>query len=90
MCLSLKKLAYVAKFLGRYKDIYSNKKKKTAMSSDAERFMILHQATAYQGALTSELSLLSDPKTIPVFAGKYQNKQLKQYRRREPISKGKG
>lgn len=41
-------------------------------------------------ALTSELSMLSSSKTLPVFVRKYQNKQLKQYRRREPISKGKG
>lgn len=83
------KLAYVAKFLGRYKDIYSNKKKNGYEFGRGEVYDIT-SGNSISRALTSELSLLSDPRTIPVFARKYQNKQLKQYRRREPISKGKG
>lgn len=83
------KLAYVAKFLGRYKDIYSDKKKNGYEFGRGEVYDIT-SGNSISRALTSELSLLSDLKTIPVFARKYQNKQLKQYRRREPISKGKG
>ncbi len=83
------KLAYVAKFLGRYKDIYSDKKKNGYEFGRGEVYDIT-SGNSISKALTSELSLLSDPRTIPVFARKYQNKQLKQYRRREPICKGKG
>lgn len=83
------KLAYVAKFLGRYRDIYSDKKKNGYEFGRGEVYDIT-AGNSISKALTSELSLLSDPKTIPVFARKYQNKQLKQYRRREPICKGKG
>lgn len=83
------KLAYVAKFLGRYKDIYSNKQKNGYDFGRGEVYDIT-SGNSISKALTSELSLLSDPKTIPVFIRKYQHKQLKQYRRREPICKGKG
>lgn len=83
------KLAYVAKFLGRYRDIYSDKKKNGYEFGRGEVYDIT-SGNSISRALTSELSLLSDPRTIPVFARKYQNKQLKQYRRREAISKGKG
>lgn len=41
-------------------------------------------------ALTSELAMLATPETIPLFLRKYQQKQIKQYRRREPIYKGMG
>lgn len=41
-------------------------------------------------ALTSELSLLAMPELLPLFLKKYQNKALKQYRKRDPEYKGKG
>lgn len=41
-------------------------------------------------ALTSELAMLATPETIPLFLRKYQQKQVKQYRRREPVYKGMG
>lgn len=34
--------------------------------------------------------MLATPETIPLFLRKYQQKQIKQYRRREPIYKGMG
>ena len=34
--------------------------------------------------------MLSSPQTMPLFLRKYQQKQLKQYRRREPVCKGMG
>lgn len=83
------KLAYVAKFLGRYKDIYSSRKKIGYMYGRGEKYDIT-TGNSLSRVLTSELSLLSNPKTIPVFIRKYRNKQLKQYRRREPVCKGKG
>lgn len=83
------KLSYVAKFLGRYKEIYSSKQKNGYEFGRGEKYDIT-TGNSISRSLTSELSLLSDPKTIPVFIRKYQNKQLKQYRKRESICKGKG
>lgn len=83
------KLTYVAKFLGRYKDIYSSRKKSGYMYGRGEKYDIT-TGNNLSRALTSELSMLSSSKTLPVFVRKYQNKQLKQYRIREPVSKGKG
>lgn len=83
------KLMYVAKFLGKYKDIYFGKNKNGYVFGRGEKYDIT-MGNNISKALTSELSLLSDRKLIPVFIRKYQNKRLKQYRRREPICKGKG
>lgn len=41
-------------------------------------------------ALTSELAMLAAPETLPMFLRKYQRRQIKQYRRREPVYKGAG
>ena len=41
-------------------------------------------------ALTSELAMLASPLTAPMFLRKYQRRQIKQYRRREPVYKGMG
>ena len=41
-------------------------------------------------ALTSELAMLAAPETLPLFLRKYQRRQIKQYRRREPVYKGAG
>lgn len=83
------KLMYVAKFLGKYKDIYFGKNKNGYVFGRGEKYDIT-MGNNISKALTSELSLLSDRKLIPVFIRKYQNKRLKQYRRREPICEGKG
>ena len=34
--------------------------------------------------------MLAMPQTIPLFLRKYQQKQIKQYRRREPVTRGMG
>lgn len=83
------KLSYVARFLGKYKDIYSSKHNNGYEYGRGEKYDIT-TGSNFSKALTSEMSLLSDPNLIPVFIRKYQNKQLKQYRRRESICKGKG
>lgn len=83
------KLNYVAKFLGRYKDIYSSKQKNGYEFGRGEKYDIT-TGNNISKAITSELSLLSDPKLTPVFIRKYMNKQLKQYRKRDSICKGKG
>ena len=34
--------------------------------------------------------MLASPQTVPLFVKKYQQRRLKQYRRREPVHKGMG
>lgn len=41
-------------------------------------------------AVTSELAMLASPLTTPLFLRKYQKRQIKQYRRREPVYRGMG
>ena len=41
-------------------------------------------------AIGSEFAMLASPQTLPLFVKKYQQRRLKQYRRREPIHKGMG
>lgn len=41
-------------------------------------------------AITSELAMLATPQTLPLFLNKYQKRQVKLYRRREPVYKGMG
>ncbi|MGN0107184.1 MAG: VWA domain-containing protein [Hominilimicola sp.] len=83
------KLTYVAKFLGKYKELYSAHHKNGYVYGRGEKYDITTGSNISK-ALTSEMSMLSEPELIPVFMRKYQNKKLKQYRRRESISKGKG
>lgn len=83
------KLAYIAKFLGRYKEMYANRKKNGYAYGRGEKYDITTGSNISK-ALTAEMSLLSDKRLIPLFIHKYQSKSLKQYRKREPIFKGKG
>ena len=39
-------------------------------------------------AIGSEFAMLASPQTLPLFVKKYQQRRLKQYRRREPVYKG--
>ena len=83
------KLAYIAKFLGKYKEMYANQKKNGYAYGRGEKYDITTGSNISK-ALTAEMSLLSDKRLIPLFIHKYQSKNLKQYRKREPIFKGKG
>lgn len=83
------KLTYIAKFLGRYKEMYANQKKNGYAYGRGEKYDITTGSNISK-ALTAEMSLLSDKRLIPLFIHKYQSKSLKQYRKREPIFKGKG
>ena len=83
------KLSYIAKFLGRYKEMYANRRKNGYAYGRGEKYDITTGSNISK-ALTAEMSLLSDKWLIPLFIHKYQNKSLKQYRKREPIFKGKG
>lgn len=83
------KLRYIAQFLGRYKEMLNSKRLAGYTYSRGEKYDIEY-GNKISRALTSELSLLSAPELIPLFIRKYQNKGLKQYRRREAEYKGRG
>ena len=83
------KLKYIAKFLGRYKEMYSARRKNGYAFGRGEKYDIT-TGQSISKALTSEMSLLSDSRLIPLFIHKYRSKKLKQYRKREPIFKGEG
>ncbi len=83
------KLKYIAQFLGRYKEMLNSKRLAGYTYGRGEKYDIEY-GNNINRALTSELSLLASPELMPLFLKKYQNKVLKQYRKREPEYKGKG
>ncbi len=83
------KLKYIAQFLGRYKEMLNSKRLAGYTYGRGEKYDI-ENGNNINRALTSELSLLAAPELMPLFLKKYQNKALKQYRKREPEYKGKG
>ena len=83
------KLRYIARFLGRYKEMLNSKRLSGYKYGTGEKYDIEY-GNNISKLLTSELSMLASPEMIPLFLKKYQNKTLKQYRKREPIYKGKG
>ena len=83
------KLRYIAKFLGRYKEMLNSKRLHGYRYGTGEKYDIEY-GNNISKALTSELAMLASPELMPLFLKKYQNKALKQYRKREPIYKGKG
>ncbi len=83
------KLKYIAQFLGRYKEMLNSKRLAGYTYGRGEKYDIEY-GNNINRALTSELSLMSTSELMPLFLKKYQNKSLKQYRKREPEYKGKG
>ena len=83
------KLRYIAKFLGRYKEMLNSKRLAGYTYGRGEKYDIEYGNNITK-ALTSELALLAKEELIPLFIRKYQQKALKQYRKREPEYKGKG
>lgn len=79
----------VSKFLGRFRELLAQTKKNSYAYGRGETYS-LELGNNLSRALTSELAMLATPETIPLFLRKYQQKQIKQYRRREPIYKGMG
>lgn len=82
-------LRYIAKFLGRYKEILNSKRLAGYIYGRGEKYD-LEYGNNISKAITSELVMLSRPEMVPLFIKKYQNKSLRQYRKREPEYKGKG
>ena len=82
-------LKAVAKYLGRFREIFAQGKKNGYAYGRGEKYS-LELGNNLSRALTSELAMLASPETIPLFLRKYQRRQIKQYQRREPIRKGAG
>lgn len=83
------KLRYIAKLLGRFKTILNSKRLAGHTYGRGETYD-LEYGNKISKALTSELSMIASPELAPLFIRKYQNKTIKQYRKREPEYKGKG
>ena len=83
------KLQYIAKFLGRFKELLNSKRLESFKYDRGEKYDIEY-GNNISRALTSEVVMLSSKELIPLFIRKYQGKALKQYRKREPEYKGKG
>ena len=79
----------VSKYLGRFRELLSQGRKNGYVYGRGETYS-LEFGNDIGRALTSELSMLAMPQTIPLFLRKYQQRQIKQYRRREPVTKGMG
>lgn len=83
------KLIYIANFLGRYTEMLNSKRMAGYTYGRGEKYDIEY-GNNISKALTSEIALLSCKELVPLFMKKYQNKTLKQYRKREPEHKVKG
>lgn len=79
----------IAKYLGRFREICAQGKRNGYTHGRGEKYS-LELGSDLSRALTSELAMLAAPETLPLFLRKYQRRQIKQYRRREPIYKGAG
>lgn len=82
-------LQQIAKYLGRFREIFAQGKRNGYAYGRGETYS-LELGNDLTRAITSELAMLASPQTAPLFLRKYQSKQLKQYRRREPVYKGEG
>lgn len=82
-------LRNISKYLGRFREIFAQSKRNGFAYGRGEKYS-LELGNDLSRALTSELAMLASPEMLPLFLRKYQRKQIKQYRRREPIYKGSG
>lgn len=82
-------LREIARYLGRFRDIFAQSKRNGYTYGRGEKYS-LELGNDLSKALTSELAMLASPETTPLFLRKYQQKQLKQYQRREPVRQSMG
>ena len=82
-------LRQVSRYLGRFREVLAQQRRNGYAYGRGEKYT-LELGNDLSKALTSELAMLAAPETAPLFLRKYQEKRLKQYRRREPIQKGMG
>ena len=79
----------ISKYLGRFREIFAQGRRNGYAYGRGEKYS-LELGNDLARALSSELSMLATPETLPLFLRKYQRKQIKQYQRREPVYKGAG
>ena len=82
-------LQRVAKHLGRFREILAQGRRNGYAYGRGEKYA-LELGNDLSRALSSEFAMLASPQTAPLFLKKYQQRQLKQYRRRAPVHKGHG
>ena len=82
-------LLEISKHLGRFREIFAHGKRNGYAYGRGETYA-LELGNDLSRAIGSEFAMLASPQTLPLFAKKYQQRRLKQYRRREPVHKGMG
>ena len=83
------KLRDIIRHLGKYREILDNARKISFIYGRGEKYDIV-LGNDFTRAISSEYAYLATPETVPLFIRKVQRKTLKQYRKRERVSKGYG
>ena len=82
-------LLKIAKSLGRYKEIITDKRKNGYTFGRGEKYDLTY-GNDLSDCLTSQLALLGTPEAEILFMRKMEQRRLTQYRKRTEIIKGKG
>ena len=82
-------LLEISKHLGRFREMFAQGKRNGFAYGRGETYA-LELGNDLSRAIGSEFAMLASPQTLPLFVKKYQQRRLKQYRRREPVYKGMG
>jgi len=82
-------LLEISKHLGRFREIFAQGRRNGYAYGRGETYA-LELGNDLSRAIGSEFAMLASPQTLPLFVKKYQQRRLKQYRRREPVHKGMG
>jgi len=86
---SSEKLRDIIRYLVRFREIWDNARKSSFTYGRDEKYDIV-LGNDFTRAISSEYVYLATPETIPLFIRKVQRKTLKQYRKRERVTKGYG
>lgn len=84
-----KMLLDISKYLGRMKELLQRRRQSIFAFGRGEKYSV-ETGNSLQHVLTSEFGLLASSATVPLFLRKFQCKALKQYQRRERVTKGLG
>ena len=86
---SSQKLRDIIKYLGKYREIFDNARKSSYIYGRGDKYDIV-LGNDFTRAISSEYAYLALPETIPIFIQKVQRKTLKQYRKRECVTRDHG
>ena len=86
---SSQELRNIIMYLGKYREIFDNARKASFTYGRGEKYDIV-LGNDFTRAISSEYAFLATPETVPLFIRKVQRKTLKQYRKRERVTKGYG